>query len=274
MAVANRIICLNIQVLESYPEGFIFPLLECLRIHLRGTFSVSHFNVQHMPNLRHLLLWNTFLDGMVDVAIIPPLVSLALCVSPTNTAWIDLIRACHQTLNRLALVNRISLVTASIECKVSLPNLDTLEVWNWSRGPIYMLQLHTPRLRTYVENAFWVPHAPPAHTDVGTAEHLRLTQTPNLIQFPHIIHLQYEGNLAQYVELLDQLCKNPSICPRLHIIELYKGALISTDIPQIREKESQLNIDRAQCINVIVSDVWTTLPGTLPLYVSLSIPFI
>jgi hypothetical protein len=257
--VAHRIVCLNIRNISDPLKDIVFPVLVRLHVHLLDACPAALITTQRFPALRHFMLWNTTLSGPLDEDTFPPLLSLAVCASPIDRAWIDAIIATRQSLVTLTVVKRVLEITSPTTCcEITLPRLRHLDVWDWSKGSPCPLILRTPRLTSYAEQSPWLNAPRPLIADLSTVTHARFSKPIDLSTLKFLTHLEYIGSRVHYPSILRQL---ENACPVLKVAEIFVGVLQTPDIADVNRMSYELRSKRCNPVHVEVCSTLTPLPG-------------
>jgi hypothetical protein len=252
--VIERLECLFINSDTLMDESPPFPKLERLLLGIRARIAASALQITRFPALREL---TCELDIEGDVPSMPgslkptfpPL--RVLSVTTGDSAWLDLLTACRNTLVSLSLYFVKSFPPTT---HLVLPMLKYLEITLLGPDPdSWPMDLKTPLLEAYSEDNRRTPKlAIPLHQDTGSVRQMRLGNAPDFLTASlRTLQLWLSADINK---VLSQLQSGPDICPSLELIEVDR----LRNPTQYEDSLAKVNGQRSQPISLKNVDFWHT----------------
>jgi len=225
--------------MEKYPT---FPKLKRLSLSDESTrIAISDLEITRFPALREIFC-GPVIEG--DVALTPksmmlkypPLQVLAV-TTKGNTAWLDLLIGCRNSLVSLKLYFESPFPTTS---NLVLPMLKCLEIILWIPDPDgWPTDLKTPLIETYIESrSYGGGLTVPIHRDIGSVRQMCLDRDLNLSAATLLRILQLENDSGILI-ILAQLQSSPDLCPDLEVIEVTRSGIQAFFFCGVKERDIQ-----------------------------------
>lgn len=261
--VAHRVRCLTIPYfVDNMPEwGFpALTTLRCIHTDTGGPWvDMSQITTMRFPNLRHLEIVCTYPNPQCDD--LPPLESLD--VYPENESEWEateaIIAACSASLVTLYIMGA-SHTEYQSKSPIKLPKLRCLKIDTAEDIKDLPLDLRTPGLQVYKDaNSYYEQLM---HKDISSVTHLRLKRF-EMVAFLTLSHnarvLQLKVSFSVFVNVLEELKKNSSLCSRLECLEFHSDYLEKDEMAKARQTLETFEWkDRVRMKPPTISDHWIT----------------